>query len=800
VTIKAGTFMMGSPDGTGSLPKEPCRSSTPDFEVLHQVTLTNDFEIQNTEVTQGQFKALLGYNPSKFKSCGTNCPVEQVTWHEAAAYCNALSMKQGLASCYKCSGSNATVTCQEATKYAGKSIYECPGFRLPTDAEWEHAYRGGTTTSYYNGKNDGSLCKSCTAKDSNADKIGWYCYNANSKTHPTGLKQPNSSGLYDMAGNVWEWCHDRDKRSLGTSAVVDPWGVSSSAYRVLRGGSYDLSAELLRASVRFHETPTKSLSNRGFRPVRTILPKPMAHWKFDEGTGIVANDSSGNGNDGTISGAAWTLGVDKGALKFDGSNDVINVPHSASLNISTAITIASWAYPEADKDMGIVCKGVAGTSRPYNQTFQGGKFYAGGVQTGTPWPTKIAEAQGKTGSTQTKKWTHVVHTYDGAHVKLYQDGKLVATDSKLTQAGNILTDSGALLIGANHNPGYSSTTRWYWQGMLDDVRIYNRALTASQVRALYDEPGTCSDNNQNALETDIDCGGSRCNKCADTKTCSAATDCLSGICANKVCAKGCVHQPVVKDCYKDASGVEWCKVPGGCYQHGSPSTELCRNGDESSYQVSLGRGFYIQATPVTQGQFQSLQSYNDSSFTSCGLSCPVESLTWHEAVAYCNSLSAKTSLPKCYQCTGSGKAVACQEIAAFSGNNFERCPGYRLPTQIEKEYAHRAGTKTAYYNGGISTCTGKDLNAEIIGWYLANSNSTTHPVGKKIANAWGLYDMAGNVWEWCHNWYQTNVTREVRGGSYADNPNGLRAADRGFIAPTVRNPNLGFRCVRTAVP
>jgi len=144
VKINKGTFKMGSPAA------EKCHYTD---EEQHDVTLTHDFEIQTTEVTQAQFKALMSYNPSVFKSCGDNCPVEKVKWYEAAAYCNALSAKIGYAQCYTCTNSGTMVTCTWAVGYENEKTYKCPGYRLPTEAEWEYAYRAGTQTAYYNGAN-----------------------------------------------------------------------------------------------------------------------------------------------------------------------------------------------------------------------------------------------------------------------------------------------------------------------------------------------------------------------------------------------------------------------------------------------------------------------------------------------------------------------------------------------------------------------------------------------------------------------------------------------------------------------
>jgi formylglycine-generating enzyme required for sulfatase activity len=236
---------------------------------LHQVTLTHGFEIMSTEVTQGEFQSVMGYNPSYFTSCGSHCPVEKVSWHMSVAYCNALSQQAGLQACYSCSGSGTSVTCQEASGYTGQAIYSCPGYRLPTEAEWEYAYRAGTQTSAYNG-----TITNCSDSDSTADQIGWYYYNSGNTTHPVGKKAPNAWGLYDMAGNVYEWTHDWYEAGKGTLPVTNPLGPASGSYRVNRGGSWNFHASYLRAAYRKQYTPTNqsSYGSFGLRCSRTILP------------------------------------------------------------------------------------------------------------------------------------------------------------------------------------------------------------------------------------------------------------------------------------------------------------------------------------------------------------------------------------------------------------------------------------------------------------------------------------------------------------------------------------------------
>ena len=276
--IPSGCFKMGSPK------TEACRNIN---ESQHQVKLTQKLEMQSTEVTQDQFFAMLGYRPSTFKACGGNCPVDTVNWHEAAAYCNALSAKRGLKNCYSCTGLGANVVCASTTATAGKGIYSCGGYRLPTEAEWEYAYRAGTTTAYYSGVNKPGLCSSCAAKDPGADGIGWYCHNSKAiytgcediskyggpkcaGPHATGQKKENPWGLHDMQGNMLEWCHDGYLKDLGAAAVVDPFGSPASKYRVLRGGSWRSAPAYIRAAYRHSYQPVQRYGYTGFRCARTL--------------------------------------------------------------------------------------------------------------------------------------------------------------------------------------------------------------------------------------------------------------------------------------------------------------------------------------------------------------------------------------------------------------------------------------------------------------------------------------------------------------------------------------------------
>jgi formylglycine-generating enzyme required for sulfatase activity len=260
--ISAGTFTMGSPQG--ELGRDDVR------ERQHDVTLTNDFIIQATEVTESQYVAVMGDNTSWIVSCN-DCPLERSTWNQAAAYCNALSASEGLALCYECGdGLDEAVRCTPSAAYP--TPYDCPGYRLPTEAEWEYAARAeerpGETLATYNGDLDVEDCSQSEV----LNPIAWYCGSAESQPHPVGRLFANPWGLYDMLGNVNEWCHDWFKEDLGSDAVEDPFGPETGEQRSIRGGSWRSPPAEIRAAYR-GAGDTQFLwpsSSYGFRPVRTI--------------------------------------------------------------------------------------------------------------------------------------------------------------------------------------------------------------------------------------------------------------------------------------------------------------------------------------------------------------------------------------------------------------------------------------------------------------------------------------------------------------------------------------------------
>lgn len=220
VLIPAGTFMMGSPEG---------ESGRSDDEQQHQVTISRPFYLQTTPVTQGQWQRVMDKNPSYFKDCGEDCPVEQVSWIDVQGFLRKLNQMEN------------TDT-----------------YRLPTEAEWEYACRAESTGRWCFGDNEADL-----------GKYAWYDVNSQGKTHPVSQLKPNAWGLYDMHGNVWEWCQDW-YGEYPRVPVTDPHGPDNGKYRVLRGGSWFNLAWGTRSAGRCGFNPDDRYSSIGFRVARAL--------------------------------------------------------------------------------------------------------------------------------------------------------------------------------------------------------------------------------------------------------------------------------------------------------------------------------------------------------------------------------------------------------------------------------------------------------------------------------------------------------------------------------------------------
>jgi formylglycine-generating enzyme required for sulfatase activity len=244
--IPAGEFLMGSPDPNAPGGERP----------EHKVRISTPFFLAVTEVTQAQYAALIGPNPSYFSATGGgkdivkaqptgDYPVEQVSWFDAILFCNALTQRERLAPYYQIVGDNVRVINRNG-----------PGYRLPTEAEWEYAVRAGRSGRF-------------PADVNPMFEYGWYGANSNGSTHPVGKKLPNEFGVYDMHGNVFEWCFDGyDVNYFKNSPEVDPTGPTGMSTKVTRGGGWR-SPGRHTYSARFSAVPQQRHFVTGFRVART---------------------------------------------------------------------------------------------------------------------------------------------------------------------------------------------------------------------------------------------------------------------------------------------------------------------------------------------------------------------------------------------------------------------------------------------------------------------------------------------------------------------------------------------------
>lgn len=218
-----------------------------------------------------------------------------------------------------------------------------------------------------------------------------------------------------------------------------------------------------------------------------------------------------------------------------------------------------------------------------------------------------------------------------------------------------------------------------------------------------------------------------------------------------------------------ATGAQFVLISPGAFMSGDEGIAL-------RHRVTISKPFYLQTTEVTQEQWKKVMGSNPSVFMNCGNNCPVENVSWLMARAFISKL-----------------------------NQMEKTGKYRLPTEAEWEYACRAGTTTKYsFGNGVEELPDH-------AWYNINSANRTHPAARKKPNPWGLYDMHGNVWEWCMDWHDDSPPgaakdsagtasghqhRVIRGGSWTDNPATLTCVFQGQDYPVVQSPDIGFRLVR----
>ena len=454
-----GVFFMGSPG------KEKGRK---DDETRHEVTLTQGFFLGKFEVTQAQWKAVMGTSPSKF--FGPNRPVEQVSWDQAKRFCEEL-----------------TVTEQKAGR-----LLEGWSYDLPTEAQWEYACRAGTDTIFYWGSAIGP---------SNANFKG---SGVGGQTTEVGKYPPNAWGFHDMSGNVNELCSDWYAK-FNSLAKVDPIGPDGGKEKSIKGGAWNLEIKDLRVAFRWREKRGHKSAFKGFRlclkqapPERSEIEEAVkasetsgldlnrglaGWWTFDEKSGKVANDSSGKIRAGKLVGYSsdttqWSKGVIGNALRFDGKGSHVDI---GDFEWGGESSVSFWSRWEASHRRSRVLTLSADVNDGDNSFQLGNEFSLRNFKVNI-FQRRILQNINFEAIKEFKnlfsinQWIHLSFVFKESDLMVFKNGKLLANHYCIFPHKALRK---VQLIGGSENTDVG------FKGQLDDFRMYDRAITPAEVEGLF---------------------------------------------------------------------------------------------------------------------------------------------------------------------------------------------------------------------------------------------------------------------------------------------------------------------------
>ena len=682
VKVPGGSFTMGATAEQGS-------DANSDESPTHSVTLS-EYMIGQTEVTQELWEAVMGSNPSNFS--GSGLPVEMVSWYDCQTFVTRLSALTG------------------------------ESFRLPTEAEWEYAARGGKSggTKY--------------AGSSTIADVAWYGSNSSSKTHPVATKLPNALWLYDMSGNVQEWCQDWYS-SYSSAEQTNPQGPAlpgAYPFRMCRGGGYRDAARQCRVSNRSYNNPETRTDILGLR--LAIGEDPSLHSYTVNGVTFKMKE---------VPGGSFTMGATSEQESEADSNErpIHSVTLSSYMIGQTEVTQELWTA-------------VMG-SNPSNYNFLDPKAPVEHVD----WydcQTFIAKLNALTGETfrlpTEAEWEYAARGGVSYRVKYAGSNDI---DDVAWYSGNASDTPRPVATKQPNAFGLFDMSGNVWEWCLDCSASYTYASQTNPYGSGSGSYRVCRGGSHYGDATD--CRVSRRNF-SYTKTRLGDLGLRLAIGVDPS-----LHSFTVK-------GVTFKmkELPGGTFTMGATSEQGsdAYNDENPTHSVTLS-SFWIGQTEVTQELWTAVMGSNPSNFS--GSNLPVEMVSWDDCQTFITKLNALT------------------------GETF------RLPTEAEWEFAARGGTKYA----------GSDIIGDVA-WYSGNSSWKTHPVATKQANVWGLFDMSGNVWEWCQDWFgnysasgqadpqgpTSGTGRVYRGGSWGVAARVCRVSARSSAYPTSSGSGLGLRLAR----
>ena len=769
VLIPPGEFQMGSPKelieeelkrlGT----EDWYRDHLPDEGPQHRVRITGPFYLGLYHVTQEEYRRVTGRNPSWYSTSGlerakvagqdtTRFPVENVSWNDAMEFCKKLSRLR-------------------EEKADGRA------YRLPSEANWEYACRAGSKTKWSFGDTEDQL-----------GEYGWFTGNSCGQPHSVGQLKSNAFGLCDMYGNVRELCSDwYYDRYYAISPVDDPSGVDSGAQRVIRGGGWNFApAYVCRSAVRGSVGPWFRDGGIGFR-VSIIVggksgepaPAPSIEDTVQEATVapqaddpdrraaemvllrggklsiVTGNPERGLGVSVAKDLPAATFWVESISLSNTSVVDtdlerLSSLPRLAALEMyETKITDAGVGHLHNLPKL--VCLWLAGTS----VTDKGLESIANlQLLNNLELPGKITNAGFVQVARLKKMWM------------LRANGTQVTDDGLQSLKG--LVDLRYIEL---KDTGISDRGLAYLEGLsLTDLVLLRTKVTAAGVARLQAALPNCRIAVDPAIQAELD----KMPKISPTGTQpspfigpdgkwqippggpSPATAPFDTKQAKEHQEAWAKHVGVPVE-ITNSIGMKLVLIPPGEFDMGSPKElveeEMKRPDNDQYYKerlpsegpqhrVRITRPFYLGTYLVTQQEYQRVMGTNPSEFSATGngkdkvagqdTKCfPVEMVSWDDAVEFCRKLS---NLPE------------------------EKAAGrwYRLPSETQWEYACRAGIAGRYSFSLGGKAVPKEYDERGLfdyGWFNGNAGGTSHPVGLKRPNAWGLYDMHGNVWQWCQDWH-----------------------------------------------
>ena len=741
VWINPGTFMMGSPEdelGRGG------------DETLHEVTLTRGYWMGMYEITQAQYETIMGTNPSRF--IGATQPVENVSWNDAMLFCGRLT----------------------AIEQAAGRLPQGYEYTLPTEAQWEYACRAGTTTAFNNGtdiETDDQIYGECP----NLNPVGWYYSNSGSKTQPVGWKKPNAWGLYDMHGNVMEWCQDAKNR-YPTTPVVDPVQEDTEPYYAVRGGSYsyyDDGAKNCRSAARNVRLNTSTSLSIGFRvalaPINRNMTIPLAEdvdldmiW-VEPGTFMMGSpeDELGRDHNETQHQVTLTQGYWLGRYEVTQAQyeAVMGTNPSSWKGADLPVEQVSWFAAK------MFCDKLTDLERAAGRLPEGYEY------------TLPTEAQ----------WEYSCRA--GTTTAL-NSGKNLSDERSCPEMDEVGWYYGNR-VGASHSHpvGQKLPNAWGFYDMHGNVEEWCSTTDYNYPRKPETDPFVFDGSSLSRVVR----GGEWSSNASECRSAyrdseSASSHRVGFRVALAVSKSKNIEIPLAEDV-----NLRMIWIEPGTFKMGSDRNETDRDDDEFQHDVTLTQGYWLGKYEVTQAQYEAVMGSNPSEFT--GADLPVEKVSWNDAMNFCARLTE------------------IERVAGRLPEGYE----YTLPTEAQWEYACRAGTRDALYDGSSPVSSewyaGEWYAGRNLAWFDGNSQGTTHPVGQKLPNAWGLYDMYGNVWEWCSDWYGDYPTSDVndptgaifnwarvdRGGAWNSSADRCRSAVRGYGGPDYHLNNVGFRVALTHI-